>query len=235
MQRITKKIVTLSILFLFAGVMLAPAVFAQEVVLDCDKDLDGYLAVPAAAMAEVDATYNENGTYNLLQWQNYFSQYKNAVAAGQLLPEETCGNLNFAKGLEPTRCDAPIVSPASGVYDTGKVSSLAGNTVNPEAFDIAGNGIDENCDGTDGKLVPAVPGGEKDLGGLTEKIIMYASRAVIAVSVLIMIWGGFLYATAAGDEMKTGKARKAIIGAIIGLVVGLLAPTIVNYIVASLA
>ena len=44
-----------------------------------------------------------------------------------------------------------------------------------------------------------------------------------------------LYATAAGDEQKTAKARKAIIGAIIGLIVGLLAPTVVNWITASLA
>lgn len=245
MERAIKKAVTFSILFLFAGMMLAPAVFAQDdatapaatgTQVNCDTDGDGYLAVPTKFMATVDPTYNENGNYSLLQWQNYFAEYKNAVAAGKLLPEEICGNLNFATGMEPTRCDAVSISPTSGVFDTTKITEVAGNTVNPGAFDVPGNGIDENCDGSDAKLVPtSVPGGEKNLGNLTQKVITYASGAVILVSILVMIWGGFLYATAAGDEMKTGKARKAIIGAIIGLIIGLLAPTIVNYIVASLA
>jgi len=43
-----------------------------------------------------------------------------------------------------------------------------------------------------------------------------------------------MYSTAAGDERKTSKARKAIIGAIIGLAIGLLAPSIASYIIASL-
>jgi hypothetical protein len=49
-----------------------------------------------------------------------------------------------------------------------------------------------------------------------------------------MIYGGVMYATAAGDEGKTSKARKAIIGAVIGLLVGLLAPTVVQFIAANL-
>jgi len=79
-----------------------------------------------------------------------------------------------------------------------------------------------------------VPGGDQDLGGLVEKTISLLSRAVVVISVIVMIWGGILYSTAAGNDQKTGKAKKAIIGAVIGLAVGLLAPAIINYITASL-
>jgi hypothetical protein len=111
---------------------------------------------------------------------------------------------------------------------------MAGKKVNPGAFDVPDNGIDEDCDGADGKFV-ATAGAEKDLGGLVQRTISLLGKVVVTISVIIMIYGGILYATAAGDEQKTSKARKAIIGAIIGLAVGLLAPAVVNWITAGLA
>lgn len=73
-----------------------------------------------------------------------------------------------------------------------------------------------------------------NLGSLADRVIYMLSRAVVVISVIILIWGGIMYSTAAGDERKTSKARKAIIGAIIGLAIGLLAPSIASYIIASL-
>jgi len=77
-------------------------------------------------------------------------------------------------------------------------------------------------------------GTKKDLGGLVDKTISLLSKLVVVVSILIMIWGGVLYSTAAGDEAKTAKARKAIIGAVIGLIVGLLAPSIVTWVASNI-
>ena len=69
---------------------------------------------------------------------------------------------------------------------------------------------------------------------MVQKFISVLGYVVVTISIIIMIWGGILYATAAGDEQKTSKARKAIIGAIIGLAIGLLAPAIVKYVASAL-
>ncbi|MCL1929545.1 pilin [Candidatus Saccharibacteria bacterium] len=48
------------------------------------------------------------------------------------------------------------------------------------------------------------------------------------IAVLMIIIGGIQYATAAGDESKTAKAKKIIVGAIIGLAVAILAGVLIN-------
>jgi len=223
-------LLSLSILFSF---------FVTSVTLaaECDNDADGFVVISAAVMKQVsaDVPYSDNGNYSGAQWQDYYNLYtKNQ---DKLTEEEKCVGLNFKKGAEPTKCDEIMVGANSGVYDPSKVTTpVRGAQVNPQAFDVANNGIDENCDGKDATLLEGTGGAsDKDIGGLAQKVMTLLSRAVAVASIIIMIWGGVLYATAAGDEAKVSKARKAIIGAVIGLIVGLLAPTVVNLIVANLA
>lgn len=198
-----------------------------------DEDGDGYITLSTeTAKLILSETFLPDGTYAPEQWQNFFETYKKEVAT---TPDTGCDNVAFRTGAEPVRCDSPLVSPSSGIYDSAKVSTLAGNKVNPGAYDIPGNGIDENCDGADGTFLPGnAPGVGKDVGGLAQKAINRLGQVVLFVSVMVMIWGGILYATAAGDEQKTAKARKAIIGALIGLIIGLVAPMIVNYVAFTL-
>jgi hypothetical protein len=226
-MKINKKIISLILPILFLGFFAAPAL-----AVECDQDGDGFIVVPTAVMREIapNMPYIDNGNYAAAEWQNYFDVYKKA----DLTEEEMCDGMNFKKGAEAKRCDASVLGPNSNVYDPSKVTtSLSGSKVYPGALDVADNGIDEDCDGKDSTLLP-VDSGDKDLGGLVDKVVGLLSKLVVVVSIVIMIWGGVLYATAAGDEAKTSKARKAIIGAIIGLAVGLLAPTVVNWVAANL-
>ncbi len=232
------RTVSLLISVLFLGIFMAPVVFAQDAPADtttpnCDADGDGYIsfgAISADDMALLNLpSFNANGNYTALEWQNFYNTFSNNPLSADL-----CGVLTFKKGAEPSRCDSIMIPATSGVYDPTKVQSLSGAQVNPDAFDAPDNGIDENCDGHDATLITK-KADEKQLGNLMDKVMVWLSRAVVGVSVIVLIWGGMLYATAAGDEQKTAKARKAIIGAIIGLVVGLLAPAVVNWVTASLA
>lgn len=54
-----------------------------------------------------------------------------------------------------------------------------------------------------------------------------------AVSVIVIIIGGFMYVTSGGDSGGVTKAKNTILYAIIGLVVALLAFAIVNWVVGS--
>lgn len=235
MSRTVFKTIRFATAFTMALFFVTSA-FAQEAATttttNCDTDGDGFIVISSTVMKDIDSAsvYNENGNYSALQWQSFFNSYK----ANQDSVTVPCENLNFKVGAEPVRCDPSIISPASGVYDTSKVSTVAGTSVNPNAFDNPGDGIDQNCDGPDGQLLAATTGKTQNLEGLVSRSISLLSRAVVLISIVIMIVGGILYATAAGDEQKTAKARKTIVGAIIGLIVGLLAPTIIAYITASL-
>ncbi|MBU0727868.1 pilin [Patescibacteria group bacterium] len=233
MTKFLKKTVSYLLIALFIGIFAAPAAFAA---VECDNDGDGYIVIPTTVMGEIveGSTFDEDGTYSAVQWSSHFNTFKTAQENGELDPTtEECLALNFKEGAEPARCDETSVTEDSGVYNPAVVSQVLGSQVYPGAFDKPDNGIDEDCNGADGELV-LTTGEEKDLEGLVDKAMSLLSRAVVIISIVILIWGGILYATAAGDEQKTGKARKAIIGAIIGLAVGLLAPAIVNWITASL-
>lgn len=230
---LSKKLLSAFIGTAVFGLFLVPSAFAVE----CDLDGDGYVGLSQDMLEVVvaDNQYQHDGNYTPSVWANIFTTYKSNLASDpSISDDDKCDNINFKKGAEPTRCDQPQIEAISGVYDSSRVPSVAGNKVNPGAFEIADNGIDEDCDGSDGQFVPATAGAEKDLGSLGQRAISLLGKLVAVVSVAILIWGGVLYATAAGDENKTAKARKAIIGAIIGLIVGLLAPTIVNTIVGAI-
>jgi len=228
MRTNSKKIISLLFSAIFLGFFAAPSALAIE----CDQDADGYIVIPTSILKTVspETSYTEDGNYTPAQWSGFFNTYKNA----ELTEEEICDGMNFKKGAEPERCDSPVIGATSNVYDSAQQTTpIQGSQVNPGALDVVDNGIDENCDGKDDTLLSGT-GGDKDLGGLVDKIITLLSKAVVVVSIAIMIWGGVMYATAAGDEAKTSKARKAIIGAVIGLLVGLLAPTVVQFIAANL-
>lgn len=232
MSKNPRKVLSLGILAFSLLILLAPITRAQSAgPVECDQDGDGYISIPAnGADVILGKDFNPNGNYSAAEWDNFFQKFKNDPSSASL-----CTGLNFKKGAEPSRCDQPMVDPNSGVYDPSKVQSVPGNTVYPTAFDKPGDGIDQNCDGKDAQLVENPAGANNNLSSLSDRVVFFLSRAVVIISIIILIWGGIMYSTAAGDERKTSKARKAIIGAIIGLAIGLLAPSIANFIVASLA
>jgi amino acid transporter len=74
----------------------------------------------------------------------------------------------------------------------------------------------------------------QSVDSVVPNIVKIAMFIIGALSVILIVISGIMYATAAGDEAKVKKAKKALIGAIIGLAIALLAYTIVSFVDARL-
>jgi cytochrome bd-type quinol oxidase subunit 2 len=87
--------------------------------------------------------------------------------------------------------------------------------------------------GVDEGLNAAKNGGqsdEKTPDKLISNITSVMMYIVGSVSVIMLIAGGISYATSAGNEEKTKKAKHAVIAALIGLALAVLAYVLVNFV-----
>lgn len=71
---------------------------------------------------------------------------------------------------------------------------------------------------------------DNQLATLINKIINLFSIIVGAVSVLMIIYGGFKYITSGGSDDGTAAAKNTILYALVGLVIVLISQTIVKFV-----
>jgi hypothetical membrane protein len=63
---------------------------------------------------------------------------------------------------------------------------------------------------------------------LMETALNWVFNIVLVVSIIVLIYSGYLYATAGGDQVKTKKAMSTLIYALIGIAIALAAKALVN-------
>lgn len=78
------------------------------------------------------------------------------------------------------------------------------------------------------EVIGSLTGGETSVRDLARTILNFLLGFLGFVAVLMIIYGGFTYVTAAGEEQKLGEAKKIIMYAIVGVIVILLSFAIVN-------
>lgn len=76
--------------------------------------------------------------------------------------------------------------------------------------------------------ISAATGGATSAKGLAMTILNWFLGFLGFIAVAMVIYGGILYVTSAGEEEKTGKAKKILLYAIIGIVIIFLSFAIVN-------
>lgn len=151
------------------------------------------------------------------------------VVGGDMTSEITCS---------PTSGGTAVKKRGGGdCVDEGMVTDSAGNQImakdiHPTAIDVPSNGIDEDCNGQDAGVAPKT---NTDAAGVMANIRSFLTWIVGGISGIILIIGGIMYATAAGEEQKTKRARKAMLGAVVGLVVALLANVIISLVASNIA
>ncbi len=73
-----------------------------------------------------------------------------------------------------------------------------------------------------------------DVRTVITRIINVAMGFLGIVAVLIVLWGGFTWMTAGGDEGKVDEAKKVITAGVIGLIIVVLSYAIARFVVLSL-
>ena len=72
-----------------------------------------------------------------------------------------------------------------------------------------------------------------DLKQTVLNIITFVLGLLGLIAVVMILYGGFIWLTAGGNEDKVGSAKKIISAAIVGLIIVLLAWAIVNFVIKS--
>ncbi|RJO59371.1 hypothetical protein C4546_02415 [Candidatus Parcubacteria bacterium] len=72
-----------------------------------------------------------------------------------------------------------------------------------------------------------------DLKQTVLNVISFVLGLLGLIAVIMILYGGFIWLTAGGNEDKVGSAKKIISAAIVGLIVVLLAWAIVNFVIKS--
>jgi hypothetical protein cdiviTM7_00627 len=72
--------------------------------------------------------------------------------------------------------------------------------------------------------------GETQVNGIIKTIVEVLLTAVGAISIIMIVIGGIMFALSSGDAQKAAKARNTVLYAVVGLAVSLFASAIVNFV-----
>lgn len=88
--------------------------------------------------------------------------------------------------------------------------------------------------GINGPFVGELGLGSQDVRITIARIINVFMGLLGIIAVVIILYGGFMWMTAAGNEERVDKARKMIVAGVIGLAIILSAYAIARFVVSSL-
>ena len=72
--------------------------------------------------------------------------------------------------------------------------------------------------------------GETQVNGIIKTIVEVLLTVVGAISIIMIVIGGIMFALSSGDAQKAAKARNTVLYAVVGLAVSLFASAIVNFV-----
>lgn len=89
---------------------------------------------------------------------------------------------------------------------------------------------DDFTAGADPSFGDVLQEGEGDLGATIESVMQWIFGFLGVIAVLVILYGGFMWMTAGGNDDKVKKAKQILISGIIGLVIVLSAYAIATFV-----
>ena len=112
------------------------------------------------------------------------------------------------------------------LFITG-LMSLALLAVNSLGVDVAfAQAIDPEADQP--AIIRALSGGQTGLRGIVLTIVNFFLTFLGLLAVVMIIYGGFLYVSSAGNEENVNKAKKILLYAVLGIVIIIVSFALVN-------
>jgi hypothetical protein len=102
------------------------------------------------------------------------------------------------------------------------------------AVPFASKALDSTLGLSAGNVGSATQLGTQDLRQTVGKIINVALSLLGIIVLVIIVYGGFLWMTAGGNDERVSEAKKWIFGGIIGLVIILSAYAIASFVISNL-
>lgn len=82
-------------------------------------------------------------------------------------------------------------------------------------------------------IISGATGGESSIKELVKTMLNFALSFLGFVATVMVIYGGILYVTSAGNDENVGKAKKILLYAVVGIVIILLSFALVNTILGA--
>jgi hypothetical protein len=95
-------------------------------------------------------------------------------------------------------------------------------------------GLREGLETVEDELVDSLAAGETDPRAVAAKIINIALGFLGIVAVILVLYGGFMWMTAAGNEERVTKAKQILTAALIGLIIIIMAWALTRFVMDQL-
>lgn len=112
----------------------------------------------------------------------------------------------------------------------GLVVPLVGGVASADIKQSLCNGADAAAQGAVSTCTPTSGEGTTGLASIAKKVTNIFSLIVGAISIIMIIYGGFRYIISGGDSGKVGNAKNTLIYALVGLIIVALAQLIVRFV-----
>jgi len=155
------------------------------------------------------------------------------MAAGRAGAADACGGCNSNQYCDPMGSETGGPACLDYNYENSRSDGASGSTL-VEPTNKGGSQSVEPINIGRVTLPNFLGSGTDSVSGLVLKVIDFLMKLALPFAVLMLVWAGFQFATAQGNEEKLSRAKKNLLWTVAGIAVILASQAIVGYVTSLL-